>query len=466
MKVIYFDICSIPLFLLMLIVCHTRKMTKGNANQLFLSMIWLTLASAVADLCMVILSMRLPLSGAGRVLETVLAYLYLVTHNIANAVLLLFLLSLTRMTSLIGNRWVKLAFYLPSAVILLLLAQNPFTHTVFSVTAETGYSRGVLMPLLYAMAALYGVFGLAYSIYSRRFLAVNKWAALLSMYVLTYTAVVIQFFLPELLLEMFFCGIGMMCIMLSVMRPEERMDSLVGMGSWNSYQEDLRNILRSGERAQIVVIRLPNSREVLNYLGDHQYNGYISAIADAIRDLRWNRLRRIELYFERPGTIYLIADEAETELESIRERLMTESGDYLQRYAEMGVRFEPQVCLLHCPDDLKKAEEIISLGHIFYKLDTREKTLYRAGEIVHSRIFAIQAHMAEILTRAVRDHHIEMYYQPIYDVRTGGFHSAEALARLVDPDYGMISPAIFSPGPHGPHRGRGAGQRVPLRLGA
>ena len=38
-----------------------------------------------------------------------------------------------------------------------------------------------------------------------------------------------------------------------------------------------------------------------------------------------------------------------------------------------------------------------------------------------------------------------MYYQPIYDVHTGRFHSAEALVRIIDPEYGLISPTIFIP---------------------
>ncbi|MBE5864391.1 MAG: EAL domain-containing protein [Lachnospiraceae bacterium] len=33
----------------------------------------------------------------------------------------------------------------------------------------------------------------------------------------------------------------------------------------------------------------------------------------------------------------------------------------------------------------------------------------------------------------------------MYDVSTGRFHSAEALARIMDPEYGMISPAVFIP---------------------
>ena len=36
MKIVYFDMCAIPLFLMILLVCHSRKMTRGNANRLFI----------------------------------------------------------------------------------------------------------------------------------------------------------------------------------------------------------------------------------------------------------------------------------------------------------------------------------------------------------------------------------------------------------------------------------------------
>ena len=445
MKVIYFDLCAIPLYLMILIVCYSRRMTKGNANRLFLTINYLSLVSAVADLGMVILSRHLPFSESEIILETALANIYLAAHNVTNAVLMLFLLSLTRMTSLIAKRRDKILFSLPNIVILILLIQNAFTHTVFTVSAESGYVRGVLMPVVYAMAAIYGVSGLAYCVYSRRFLPKNKWAALLIMYLLVYGAVIIQFFYPKLLLEMFFGALGAMGVMLSVMRPEERMDSLAGMESWNAYQDDLRNILLSGERVQIAVIRMPNSREIGRYLGYHRYNTYISDIAEAIRCLPWKHSRRIELYFERPETIYLIADEKETGLEKLGERLMEDYVGSLGKYTKMGIRFEPQICLIRCPGDLQKAEDIISLGHKFYQLDTSGQDVFRAEEIIHSHDFAVEAHMEEILNRAIRENRIEMVYQPICQVATGAYRSAEALARLNDPEYGEIPPAIFIP---------------------
>ena len=161
MKILYFDLCSIPLFLLILITCYTRKMTKGNANRLFLAAAAMSLTSAAADLIMAVLAKRVPLSGAEFALETALGYVYLTVRNTSNAVVLLFLLSLTRMTSLLRKRWAKILYCVPNAVILLLLATNPFTHAAFTVTAEMGYARGPLMPLVYAMASLYGVCGFA-----------------------------------------------------------------------------------------------------------------------------------------------------------------------------------------------------------------------------------------------------------------------------------------------------------------
>ena len=160
---------------------------------------------------------------------SVSTYAYLFLRNSSNAVLLLFLLALTRTAFMIRKWWAKAVFCLPSAAILALLAQNPFTHSAFTVTSEVGYVRGPLMLAFYGIAMLYGLFGFAYCIYCRRYLPKNKWTALIIVYVLVHLAVVIQFFHPELLLEMFCTALGEMLIMLSIMRPEERMDITVGI---------------------------------------------------------------------------------------------------------------------------------------------------------------------------------------------------------------------------------------------
>jgi EAL domain-containing protein (putative c-di-GMP-specific phosphodiesterase class I) len=132
-------------------------------------------------------------------------------------------------------------------------------------------------------------------------------------------------------------------------------------------------------------------------------------------------------------------------MEDLAARLLEKAGDRLRPYGEMGARFEPQVCVIRCPEDLNTAEDILSLGHIFHRLGDPRQDVFLAGEIVRSKSFTIEAHIGEILDRALRNGHIQMYYQPIYDVRSGGFHSAEALARITDPEFGLISPSAFIP---------------------
>ena len=445
MKNIFFDICSIPLFLIILWICYSRKMLKGNVNQMFIIMTLFSLVCAAADLGMELVLCDPPLSAGAVALGTALSYTYKFLRNVTLAMFFLFILALTRTTSLFSKKWIKLLFALPFAVTLLTLVQNFFTHNVFSVTAAEGYSRGPWIIVLYIMAALYGVSGLIYCIHCRRYLPTGKWSALIGMYVLAFAAVILQYFRGDLLVEMFFTAVGEMLVMLAVMRPEERMDSEVGMQSWDTYRSDLRNILISGERVQIIVIRMLNCREIRTYLGDHKYNAYLSEIAKEILALDWKRHHRVSIYFERPGTIYLIVDESETGTDEIGLRLLSETGERIRGYADMGVRFEPRLCLIRVPDDLTKLEDIVNLGHKFPRIDKRKQLFCRAEDLVHSRTFAVETHMEEILKRTITDKRLEMYYQPIYDVQTGGFRSAEALARLRDPVYGDISPADFIP---------------------
>ncbi len=445
MSIVYFDICSIPLFLMILFVCFSRKMTKGSANQLFILTVLLSLFSAVADLGMEITSNMAPMPESVRMICSISTYAYLTIRNANNVVLLLFLLALTRTTFLLRKKWVQITLCLPYICILVMLVQNIFTHNAFSVTAEEGYTRGPLMLAFYGIALFYGLMGLAYCIYCRRFLPLNKWSSLLAIYILAHLAVLIQFFYPKLLLEMFFTALGEMLIMLTIMRPEERMDSEVGMLSWASYQADLRNIILSREHVQIAVIQLLSCRELRNFLGDHSFNEYISEIANGIRALRWKHPYRIELYYERPGTIYLIADNDEGDLENLGQRLLSEANDGIKSYIDKGARFESQICLIHCPDDLQNIDDIISLGHTFQKHGSHRQTVFHARDILNSQAFTIEAHIEEILNRAIKENHIVVYYQPIFDLRSGSFHSAEALARIIDPEYGLISPAIFIP---------------------
>ena len=124
MKIIYFDLCAIPLFLMILYICYARKMTRGSANQLFIFLVSLSLISTLADLGMETLDNMVPLSEAGRLTVSILAYVYLSMRNASTVVMLLFLLALTRTIFLIKRSWIRFVFFAPP----LSSVQNTFTN--------------------------------------------------------------------------------------------------------------------------------------------------------------------------------------------------------------------------------------------------------------------------------------------------------------------------------------------------
>ena len=52
MKNIYFDLCSIPIYCVILWTCYSKKLTKGNANRIFIAFSAISLFCAIADIWM------------------------------------------------------------------------------------------------------------------------------------------------------------------------------------------------------------------------------------------------------------------------------------------------------------------------------------------------------------------------------------------------------------------------------
>ena len=447
MKILYFDTCAIPIYLLILWTCYIRKMTRGHANRIFILLNWMSLCCAICDIAMELLVNPLPLSQLSVILGTLLSFTYKLVRNAEMVVILIFVFAITRTEYLIRPLGRRLLLWLPYGVLVVLLLQNFFTHNVFVVTAENGYARGELLIVFYIVAGIYGLIGTAYTCYCKRYLAIGKWIALLSIYVLTFVGVTIQLFRSDLLVELFSSSIGSSMILLLVMRPEESMDAGVGIQNWKTYKTDLANIVKRHESMQILVIRIVNAEEIRSYLGEDRYNGLLLEVVDEMQKLYKENRSYVngESYLERPGTLYLTLDDAEYDLEVEVPPFLERCRVIFNRYADCSIRFDVKTCLIRYPDDLTEVKEILNLGQKFPQFGELGQEIFRASDIVKSRDYEIVSHMDEILRRAIDEDGFEMYYQPIYNNRTGCFASAEALLRLKDSKYGMISPGIFIP---------------------
>ena len=279
MKNIFFDVCAIPCYLLTLWTCYVRKLTKGNANRLFILLTCMSLFCAAADLWMEFVWNPVPLSRGEVILGSTLSYAYKLLRNASLVIYLIYIFAVTRTEYRLQSRGTRLLLWMPYTVIVITLLQNLITHNVFAVTAEGGYARGPMLMILYVISFLYAFVGAGYCIYCKRYLVSSKWVALISVYVLTFAGVLIQMLMPQYLVEMFFTAIGLMFIMLLIMRPEETMDGKGIVRDWSAYQVTLRRALGSGRHFQVVVVQIVNAAEIRAYLGDKTFQSCIETIA-------------------------------------------------------------------------------------------------------------------------------------------------------------------------------------------
>lgn len=437
-KILYFDYCTIPILIIVLFATLMRKMTKGLANRLFITIIILSCVNTVFDL-----GMELMTADSQNILLSVCSYGYYALRNGTVVLYALFIFAITRTWYRLQSTALKVALAAPYAVVLLLLFTNPFTGKIFTISEQNVCERGEWLIVFYVITAIYAVGELLYLIYCKKFLNFDKWVALMSLLILSFIAVMVQLIYPKILLEMFANSIALLLVALLVLRPEELLNSSVGLLSWKAYKMELKKIITTKQPVQIVVVRFINAYEILMYLGEDNYNSYMKSVADQINKLYKDIY--FELYFEHPDNMYIVFDNYSDELEELTQKLYTMITDKIKEIDSSGIILEPRICLVRYPKDLERYEDIVVLGHKFFSLIPYEQTFARAADIILTRDFEIGSNMDMILNRALTRKSFEMYYQPIYSVKQKKFVSAEALIRLNDLEHGFISPAIFIP---------------------
>lgn len=445
MNNIYFEICAIPVYMIILMTTFIRKTTKGLANELFIALTGVSLIATMADMTIELSCRGGMLDGSRYVLANIVSYFYFLLRNGTVVLYLFFVFAITRTTYLIHRMRLKLLILFPYLVLVAAVLSNPFHHKIFYISHETGYHRGDGILILYAVSLLYVAVGTVYVFFCKRFLEMGKWLALLSMYLLIFVSVITQFVFSDLLVEMYATSIAFLLVILLVLRPEEITDSSVGLPSWKAYQTELRKIIAMKQRAQVTVIRFINANEIRTYLGEDRYRIYVVRIADEIDQMCRREKLSYEIFFEHPGSMYIIFDNMDFDIKPHLGKLISSVKDKTKEIENTGAKLVPRICTIRVPEDLDNLDDILHFGHEFYGLIPFEQLYSQASDIVVSKNFKIESDMDNILSRAIVKRGFEMYYQPIYSIRDQRFVSAEALIRLNDSKYGFVSPGLFIP---------------------
>ena len=435
---LYFEQAAIIILTTLAVALMIRRVARERTNTLFLALICAVLLTAVVDV------------AEARVdnirLRYVLNYIYFILRNGTPPLFVLYISSYMGIWHrLRGLRPLSLLTVIPYAVDLAIIFSNPVTRGVFCIDPDGTYHRGGLIYILYGIAFYYIVLCMAALIKNRRLMDFRRYIILLMFEPFNAFAVLIQMQMPYLRIEVFGTAVLAVLIAVGVQRPEEYIDSAVGINAGAGFIKDIRKTLDAGRSATVVLFKYTNHRTLRDTLGFELYTKLNRKLADKLVHINSLTASKATLYYLDRGTFAAITSYSRYNMIYNLGRMLT---DYIRTPIKLGimeVELDSRVCLINCPGDISDADSFLSFANqLEYRIPADDK-LVIMSDVSESKDFKMRNEMNAIINRGIEGHNFQMYYQPIYSIEKGRFTSAEALIRLIDDEYGFVSPALFIP---------------------
>ena len=438
MEVIFFDIAAIIIVSFEIVAIYLRKMTYGRNSRLFLFLLICVLVSSIMDFVSLYFSNFVSITSSTIIICAVADYLYFIFRNITPLIYLLYIVSVTDTWHILQNRkWLKLIFLLPVCVSMALIFTNPLSHRLFYYDTRFVYHRGPFINILYYISAIYALYGVVYLYYYRKILKVEQVFVLASLYPFNIFALIVQYYYPHYLIEMFMTSLSMLLAMLVIQRPEEMMNPELLVGNYLGFNKDVNRSFELNKRFKLVFVKIVNYKSLSSFLEYATTRMLLRTLCDSLKRIKTNGLN---IYYLGDGLFSLNTDENDELLIASRVSDIVREKFTVKQY---GLSLNCCICVIRCPEDIENVQGLLNFSNSFYTY------LPDNGEIVElsmekgNRAFMLRNDIDAIIKEAIVHRSFMMYYQPIYSIKDKRFVSCEALIRLNDEKYGFISPEFL-----------------------
>lgn len=436
-NILYFEIASLPIFVLLLSSTFLRKMTKGKSNVLLTSIIILAFVAALSDTIGNLVGKRLPLNDTGVIAITVANYIYFFARCGMNAAYTYYLFAVTRSWYIIRSFWKRLLILVPFIMSMEMLLFNSITGDIFTVNHELGYQRGDKILVIYGLAAIYMVFGFIYLGVRKKLLNHAEWLAITMLYVFNVVGVVIQYFFSTLLIECYFTSVTLLFIVICVQKPERKVDMNTSLPGYFAFKEEMAKIQATGQKVQVVITSITNAADLYRYLGEKTYFEYIHTMNRAMESLAKQEKLMYDCFFETPGIFYAIIENLDYNpvqaISEVRDKVRTISGNV----SATGIKPDAKVVSVVFPDDIDNLEELLKFGHDYVRFASG-KIFCHATSITEQRNYQIEVNLEDIINRAIDNQKLEIVLLPVWSVIREKMLFAEAIISVCDEVFGEI----------------------------
>lgn len=436
-RVAYFDMATILILIPIFVAIVTKKLYKSTSSKLFIATLICTFFAAIFDI----------LCCYPKVIsyETlwVATTFYFVFRTAMPLLYLIYIIVLTDSYGKIKKSIIKTtSLYLPYLVgfILISLAYpTGFVFTINSSDTEYLYARGPGMAVLYVTSIVYLIIGIIYILRHRSFFNPHQFISILAIFPISVATVLVQYFVPWLMVELFGTALALVLVSLSIEAPDELIDSKTGLNASKQFFDTINKAMAVNKELYVLVIKIENYSELFNLMDFQESSKFIKIMSTRFNNNYRKYSKYYRTFYIEDGLFaatFIKKENLDTVAQIIYNDLsgFNRRSDYIPKFS---------LLLIDLLDDFKDMSSFVALINNYHSRKMFNVDFVYYHDVKNRRDFIIQNNIENVIEEGFRNNEFEVYYQPIYDTKAKKFRSAEALIRLSSAKYGFVTPNLF-----------------------
>ena len=428
-----FNLSAIVILLFITAYVIAKKGLTKRANRIYLAIIISCLLCTFADImCAYMNSFPNP----EKILrQDIWNNTYMILHNVLPFLIAVYLIYELRIIKLMRRDSI-IILSIPLIAVEILVLINPANRLAFYYDDAGRYTRGPLFNVFYLVAVLYIFFAVVMAVKNRHSMSHAKQMMLVFLMLASILPIMIQAVYPYVPIESFFQSMGLLGLLFTLDDKGDIIDHNTGIYNRYSFIEYMGSLLE-GSDAQLITVKLSDINYYNSTIGVQYVNDILKEIAAWLQRTGGD----MQCYYCGNGCFVLCGMYmAEEQTNLLKEEIFARFDDPWGKRDFQSV-FPVQICTVRIPRDVSTLEQILLLIDMKFKgNDSNELNALTAISSYQHRIKTESA-----VKKALKNGSFKVYYQPIWDKKTGTILSAEALLRLFDDELGFIPPDEFIP---------------------
>ena len=334
-------------------------------------------------------------------------------------------------------------YYLPAILYGGLVMINPWTHWLFSIDLQNGYTRGPLVVLTYVVFYLYCLACLVITFTSRQ---VNRSARqiLMAFPIVAAVTIIIQQRFPTILLSGSAATLTLLIIYLFLQNQQSTTDSLLNLPNRRCFLDNVQMLMRahSGRPFFVAVFSLREFKQVNEQFGQPAGDEFLKEVAQYLQNAA--RPHRVYRYSGDEFAVLMEWSDQDAVLRLCQALYQGIKRPWkVQQYNAM---LGAVVGIVKYPDTVNSANALITgIEHSVSYAKGDKNNDFCIFTLSMLETTKRQREIAGYVRDAYERDAFDVYFQPLWSIETQQYTVAESLLRMANTPLGRIYPSEFIP---------------------